>query len=190
MNESLGGSGGGSVSSSSRVDGSRILADEAVLRVLLLMEDCLVQTPSADIVLCVLERGEGPAPDCDLREATEDVREMAMDESRRVSGEGESSSSLHGRRYEYKGKEARVQDVHIPITPPQPGRETDTTAQEPTVSMPCSAFDGISVILEQAGLCLRGRLKLMSEIHPRKKGTGTAHRLTLHFQVWLTCQEP
>ncbi|KAF9646446.1 hypothetical protein BDM02DRAFT_3130398 [Thelephora ganbajun] len=34
--------GGGSMSSSSRGDGNRVLADEAVLRVLLLMEDCLV----------------------------------------------------------------------------------------------------------------------------------------------------
>jgi len=104
LNESLGGNGGGSVSSSSRVEGSRILADEAVLRVLLLMEDCLVQTPSADIVLCALERGEGPAPDWDLREAKEDVRERAIDESRRVSGEGESSSSLYARRHEHQGK--------------------------------------------------------------------------------------
>lgn len=63
--------------------------------VLLLVEDCLVQAPSADIVLCVLERGEGPAPDCDFIEATEGARERAMDESRRVRGEGESSSSLY-----------------------------------------------------------------------------------------------
>lgn len=82
------------MSSSSRVEGSRILADEPVLRVLLLIEDCLVRTPSVDTVLCVLERGEDPAPDCDLREANEDVRERAIDESRRVRGEGESSSSL------------------------------------------------------------------------------------------------
>lgn len=101
VNESLGGNGGGPTSSSSRVEGSRILTDEPVLRVLLRTEDCLVQTLSVDTVLCVLERGESPAPDCDLKEAKDDVREMAIDESRRVSGEGESSSSLYARRYEH-----------------------------------------------------------------------------------------
>lgn len=99
-NESLGGNGGGSISSSSRVEGNRILVDEVALMILLLTEDCLIQTPSADIMLCVLERGEGPTPDCDFKEAKEDVRESAIDESRRVRGEGESSSSLYAHRHE------------------------------------------------------------------------------------------
>lgn len=61
------------------------------------MEDCLVQVPSAETVLCVLDRGEGTAAGCDRIEATEDVRESAIDESRRVRGDGESSSSLYAR---------------------------------------------------------------------------------------------
>ena len=96
----MGGKGGGSVSSSSRVEGNRILVDEAVLRLLLLMEDCLVHIPSEDTVLCVLERGEGTTAVGDFREATEDVRERAIDESRRVRGDGESSSSLYARKRE------------------------------------------------------------------------------------------
>lgn len=57
--------------------------------------------PSDDAVLCVLdrERGEGPVAGCDRIEATEDVRESAIDESRRVRGDGESSSSLCGRKH-------------------------------------------------------------------------------------------
>lgn len=94
MGVSLGGKGGGCISSSSRVGGNRVLPDEPELSVLLLMEDCLVQVPSADTVLCVLDRGEGTAADCDRIEATEDVRESAIDERRRVRGDGESSSSL------------------------------------------------------------------------------------------------
>jgi len=95
IGKSLGGKGGGSMSSSSRVEGNRVLVDEAELRVLLLTEDCLVQDPSADTMLRVLERGEGPVVDCDFREANEDVLESAIDERRRVSGDGESSSSLY-----------------------------------------------------------------------------------------------
>lgn len=91
MGASLGGKGGGSISSSSRVGGNRVLSDEPEL---LLAEDCLVQVPSVDTVLCVLESGEGPAAGCERIEAAEDVRESAIDESRRVSGDGESSSSL------------------------------------------------------------------------------------------------
>lgn len=93
----MGGKGGGPVSSSSRVGGNRWLVDEPVLSVLLLVEDCLVQVVSVETELCVLERGEGPAACCDRMEATEDVREIAIDESRRVSGDGESSSSLYAR---------------------------------------------------------------------------------------------
>ena len=120
MGLSLGGKGGGSVSSSSRVGGNRALAEEPVLKVLLLPEDCLVQVPSADTVLCVLERerGEGPAVGCDRMEATEDVRESAIDERRRVSGEGESSSSLYARRCQREGQHSRAQKVHVPIAPP------------------------------------------------------------------------
>ena len=93
MYGSLGGKGGGSISSSSRVEGNRVLADEVVLRLLLLREDCLGRGPSADIMVGVLERGD-PVAYCDLKEAKEDVRERAIDESRRVRGDGESSSSL------------------------------------------------------------------------------------------------
>ena len=105
LSESLGGNGGGSISSSSRVGGNRILADEAVLRALSRMEDCFTQTPSPDIVLCDLVRGEGPVPGWDLREANEVDRERAIDESRRVRGEGESSSSLYARKFEHQGEE-------------------------------------------------------------------------------------
>jgi len=104
IGESLGGKGGGSISSSSRVEGNRVLADEAVLRLLLLTEDCLVQVPSVETMLRALERGEGPTADCDFREANEDVLERAIDESRRVSGDGESSSSLYARRCENRGR--------------------------------------------------------------------------------------
>lgn len=100
---SLGGNGGGSTSSPSCVGGNRAPGDGVVLRTLLLREDCLVQVPSADIVLCALER-EGPVAYCDLREANEDVRERAIDESRRVSGEGESSSSLYARNSQHRGE--------------------------------------------------------------------------------------
>ena len=91
---SLGGKGGGSISSSSRVEGNRMLAEEVVLRLLLLREDCLGRCPSAEVMVGVLERGD-PVAYCDLREANEDVRERAIDESRRVRGDGESSSSLY-----------------------------------------------------------------------------------------------
>jgi hypothetical protein len=101
VNESLGGKGGGSISSSSRVRGNRILVDEAVLRILL-----RIRTPSADSVLCVLERGEGPVAYCDRREATEVVRERAIDESRRVRGDGESSSSLYACSYKHRNGES------------------------------------------------------------------------------------
>ena len=78
-----------------------MLVDELALSVLLLKEDCLVQTPS-EVVLCVLDRGEGATAGCDRIEATEDVRESAIDESRRVRGDGESSSSLYARRCEHQ----------------------------------------------------------------------------------------
>ena len=92
--------------------GNRTLAAEVVLRTLLLVEDCLVQVPSADIVLCALER-EGPIADCDLSEANEDVRERAIDESRRVRGDGESSSSLYARSHEHRGEtEAGTERLH------------------------------------------------------------------------------
>ena len=77
-----------------------MLADEVVLKVLLLREDCLGRVPSADT--CVLER-EDPVAYCDLREANEDVRERAIDERRRVRGDGESSSSLYARRCKHRG---------------------------------------------------------------------------------------
>jgi len=93
MYGSLGGKGGGSISSSSRVEGNRVLADEVVLRLLLLIEDRPGRDPSADSMVGVLERD--PVAYCDLREANEDVREMAIDERRRVRGDGESSSSLY-----------------------------------------------------------------------------------------------
>ena len=94
---SLGGNGGGSESSSSRVGGSRGLDDEPVLSVLLRVEGCLIHGKSAETVLCVLERGEGSAAGCDRIEATDEVRDSAIDESRRVRGDGESSSSLNAR---------------------------------------------------------------------------------------------
>ena len=154
MGESLGGKGGGSMSSLSRVEGNRMLADEAVLRVLLLREDCLVQVPSADIVLWDLEMGEGPVTGGDFREATDDVRERAIDDSRRVRGDGEFSSSLHARSCEYRGKrKSDTADIHIPITPSQPSCEANATAQKSTIPMPCSPFEGITLIFEQAGLC-------------------------------------
>ena len=106
---SLGGK-GGAASSSSRVGGNRELDDELLLNVLLLIEDCLVQVPSADTVLCVLDRGEGNVvdcePDCDRMEATEDVREIAIDDSRRVSGDGESSSSLFAHTCEHQAQKS------------------------------------------------------------------------------------
>lgn len=70
-----------------------MLVDELELSALLLTEECFVQVPSEDTVLCVLESGEGPAV-CDLIEATEVARDKAIDDSRRVRGDGESSSSL------------------------------------------------------------------------------------------------
>jgi len=113
---SLGGKGGGSVSSSSRVEGNRVLADEVVLRVLLLREDCLGRGPSADIMVGVLERD--PVVYCDLKEANEDVRERAIDESRRVRGDGESSSSLHARSCKHwRDRKLDTERVCIPITP-------------------------------------------------------------------------
>lgn len=101
---SFGGKGGGSISSSSRVEGNRVLGDEAVLRLLLRREDCLGRGPSADIIVDVLERDD-PVAYCDLREANEDVRERAIDESRRVRGDGESSSSLYARSVSIEGIE-------------------------------------------------------------------------------------
>ena len=67
-----------------------------------------------------MRRGEreGPAVGCDRMEATEDVRESAVGEGRRVSGKGESSSSLYGRRCQRQGQHRRAQNVHVPITPP------------------------------------------------------------------------
>lgn len=94
--ESLGGKGGGSMSSLSRVEGNRALPEEPVLRALPLEEGCFIRVPSVDTVLWVLERA-APAACCDLREANEDVLEIAIEESRRVRGEGESSSSLYAR---------------------------------------------------------------------------------------------
>lgn len=94
-----------------------MLDDEPLL---LLTEDCLVQVPSADTVLCVLEgeRGEGPAAACDRMEAAEGVRESAIDESRRVRGDGESSSSLQARGCKHKGERGLTRSMHIPIAPP------------------------------------------------------------------------
>jgi len=86
------------MSSSSRVEGNRILPDEVVV---LLREDCLGRGPSADALVFVLER-EDPVAYCNLREASEDVRERAIDESRRVRGDGESSSSLYGRSCKHR----------------------------------------------------------------------------------------
>ena len=149
MGVSLGGRGGGSVSSLSRVEGNRVLAEEPVLRALLLREDCLVRVPSVDTMLWVLERGEAPAACCDLKEANEDVRERAIDESRRVSGDGESSSSLYARGCKHQG--GRMSDtggVHTPITPTQSSSETDATTQEFTIPMSRSPFEGITLIFE------------------------------------------
>jgi hypothetical protein len=101
MGISLGGKGGGSESPSSRVVGNRILPDEPLLSVLLLVEDCLVQVPSADTTLCVRDGGEVTAAD-ERIEATEEVRESAIDERRRVRGDGESSSSLNARKFEHQ----------------------------------------------------------------------------------------
>lgn len=107
------------MSPSSSVGGSRVLVDEPELSVLLLIDDCLVQTPSADIVLCVLDRGEGAGVGCDRMEAIDDVRESAIDESRRVSGDGESSSSLYARvDVNIQGQCNRGRNIYIPITPP------------------------------------------------------------------------
>ena len=101
MEMSLGGKGGGSESSSSRVVGNRVLPDEPLLSVLLLVEDCLVQVPSADTTLCARDGGEVTAVD-ERIEATEEVRESAIDESRRVRGDGESSSSLNAREHKHQ----------------------------------------------------------------------------------------
>ena len=51
-----------------------------------------------------------------------------------------------------RARETWAEDVHIPITPPQSSGQTDAATQESTISMPCSAFEGIPLIFEQAGL--------------------------------------